>query len=93
MWFFAAATTHQKSDESREELLTAIAEAPHADHVRHAYLLGHKPLARARATSTGFCTMANSRMGLRKLPVVPFCRSRRIPIFGNKLDSDPKSEA
>jgi hypothetical protein len=30
---------------------------------------------------------------MRKLPVVPFCRSRLISIFGNELDSFPKSEA
>jgi hypothetical protein len=33
IWFFAAAGSHDKSDKSREELLTAIADALHADQV------------------------------------------------------------
>jgi hypothetical protein len=34
IWFFAASRTHEKSDQSREELLAAIGETLHADHVR-----------------------------------------------------------
>lgn len=33
MWFFAAANTHEKSDQSREQLLAAIGDALHADQV------------------------------------------------------------
>jgi hypothetical protein len=34
IWFFAASTTHEKSELSREELLAAIGETLHTDHVR-----------------------------------------------------------
>ena len=34
IWFFAAARTHEKSNQSREELLAAIGEALHAHKVR-----------------------------------------------------------
>jgi hypothetical protein len=34
IWFFAASRTHEKSDQSREELVAAIGETLHADHVR-----------------------------------------------------------
>lgn len=34
MWFFAAARTHERSDQSREDLLAAIEEALHVDRVR-----------------------------------------------------------
>jgi hypothetical protein len=34
IWFFAAAKTHEKSNQSREELLAAIGEALHAHQVR-----------------------------------------------------------
>jgi hypothetical protein len=30
---------------------------------------------------------------MRKLPVVPICRSLSVLIFGNRLDVFPKSEA
>jgi hypothetical protein len=40
------------------------------------------------------CPTGNSRVrAMRKLPVVPICRSGHIPIFGKRLDADPKSEA
>ena len=34
IWFFAVSRTHEKSDQSREELLAAIGETLHVDHVR-----------------------------------------------------------
>lgn len=38
MWFFAAARTHGKSDQSREELLAAVGAALHKDQVRKCLL-------------------------------------------------------
>jgi hypothetical protein len=38
MWFFAAAKNHERSDQSREDLLEAIEESLHADQVRQCFI-------------------------------------------------------